>query len=73
MHLSNLQFVTYMYKWTTLANYSFRPDIGQIHIRAACPSSEVVQYLAIDVSVPVQCPLFFIHEYDDLLSCFSQN
>ena len=36
MHLSNLQFVTCMYKSTTLANYSFRPDIGQIHIRAAC-------------------------------------
>ena len=52
MHLLNLQFVTYMYKWTTLANYGFRPDIGQIHIRAAClvlgkpSSSEVVQYLA---------------------------
>ena len=56
----------YMYKWTTLANYSFRPGTGQIHIRAAClgkPSSEVVQYLTIVISV----------EYDDLLSFFSQN
>ena len=68
MQLSNLLFV-YMCKWTMLASYNFRPDIGKIHIRAACLEasfpSDVWSGALLKNCYFFLCSPFCIHEYDD--------